>query len=413
MKYKLVLPFIFFMAGSISPLYAQQRDSLRWTLKTNVLMWATTSPTLGVEAPLGSQWSLDVSGSVNPFTFSDNLKWKHWQVTVEPRYWFSNRFEGHFVGIHAGGGEFNISNMTLPFGGFKKDYRYEGWHVRGGMSYGHRWSLGGHWGLEAELGLGIVYADYKQFDCAICGDKKDDKTKLFFAPTRLGITVAYTLGRRSSKPAAVMQLRDTIVQYRDRIIEVDKPRNAVAAIVVLQQAYPFLRQEGDNTGQQEGVSVRFRLDDGEIDASYQNNHHELERLLQCIREVQKEQTVELSRVTVVGYASPEGEQQRNEQLAASRAESLRQYIATHAPLDSSQITATNGGEDWQGLRQLVEESDMRMKDQVIDIIDHAPAAERKQRLQQLDGGRPWQSIKDVLFPQLRNACYINVWYKAK
>jgi hypothetical protein len=77
------------------------------------------------------------------------------------------------------------------------------------------------------------------------------------------------------------------------------------------------------------------------------------------------------------------------------------------------IQATSGGEDWYGLRKLVVESDMVGKDQVLNIIDNVPESQRKAKLQALNGGRTYRSIFDVLYPQLRSACYIDVWYDKK
>jgi len=385
-------------------------DSTRIALKTNALLWTTASPNLGVEVALGPQWTFDAAASINPFTFANNRKWKHWQVTLEPRYWFDHRFDGHFLGAHLGGGEFNIGRVDVPFTVFKKEYRYEGWHLRGGVSYGYRWNFGRGWGLEALLGLGLVYADYNQFECAVCGKLRDSTSKLFFAPTRLGLTLVYTFGSRAKESPTIAEYRDTVVEYRDRIVEKPVVAATLTAAERLEQKYPFLTHEGDSVTSHEGVSVRFRLDMSDVDADYLDNRSELARLLECIHEMEAEQALDLTGITIIGYASPEGERQHNETLAANRAEALRQYIAAEAGICDCKIVASSGGEDWEGLRQLVEQSDMRMKEEVLRIIDTTSADMRKQRLQQLDGGRPWQSIRDVLSPQLRSACYINVWY---
>jgi hypothetical protein len=53
------------------------------------------------------------------------------------------------------------------------------------------------------------------------------------------------------------------------------------------------------------------------------------------------------------------------------------------------------------------------KDQVLNIIDNVPEGQRKARLQALNGGRTYRSIFDVLYPQLRSACYVDVWYDTK
>jgi len=417
-RIRFVTVLLFLFLCSIRSTFAQQLDTSRFAIKTNAILWGTASPNLGMEAAIGNQWTLDLSGSINPFTFADNTKWKHWQVTVEPRYWFGERFRGHFVGAHMGGGEFNVGNVNLPFANFSKEHRHEGWNVRGGLSYGYALPLSSRWGLEAEVGLGMVYAHYKQFKCVVCGDFEKEESKVVFAPTRLGLSLVYTIGKKGKKeqqePETII-LRDTVVNYVDRPVpvpvEVAKPEEQKSEIQVLEEKYPFLVSENDTISVRRGISVRYRLDSSFLDTDYMDNWEELSTLLQCIADLKQTSSASLTHVTIVGYASPEGDKAHNEKLGADRAEALRQYVAREADVCDCIITATSGGEDWEGLRELVVNSDMRSKKEVLDIIDNAPEADRKRRLQQLDGGRPWQSIKDVLFPQLRNACYISVWYK--
>ena len=113
----------------VTPLHAQ-----RWGVKTNVLYDATSTINLGVEVGLAPKWTLDVSGNYNPWTFSDYKKLKHWMLQPEGRYWLCERFNGHFFGLHALGGEFNLSNLDLPFGTFSalENSRAQGWFAGAG-----------------------------------------------------------------------------------------------------------------------------------------------------------------------------------------------------------------------------------------------------------------------------------------
>ena len=135
-------------------------------LKTNLLYDATATVNAGIEIGLAPRWTLDISGNFNDWTMSHNRKWKHWLVQPEARYWFCERFSGHFIGIHAHGGEYNFGNLKngIKFLGsdFSKltDNRYQGWYVGGGLSYGYAWILGKHWNLEAELGIGYIYTRF-------------------------------------------------------------------------------------------------------------------------------------------------------------------------------------------------------------------------------------------------------------
>lgn len=70
-------------------------------LKSNILYDASGTVNLGIEAGFAPRWTLDVSGNYNGWVRSHGRTWKHWMLQPEARYWFCDRFAGHFVGIHA------------------------------------------------------------------------------------------------------------------------------------------------------------------------------------------------------------------------------------------------------------------------------------------------------------------------
>lgn len=171
----------------------QEAAAQKVAVKTNALYWASVSPNLSVEVGLAPHWTLEVGGGLNPFTFKDNLKWKHYQWQGEARYWVCERFYRHFIGLHAGGGEFNVSKVAFPWPKLSSDKRYEGWAVKAGLSYGYSFVLGGRWNLEATIGLGVIHADYNRYGCAVCADHDGNFKKTVFAPTKAGITLVYMI----------------------------------------------------------------------------------------------------------------------------------------------------------------------------------------------------------------------------
>lgn len=185
--------FVFFAMFCWHPAKAQTA-----AVKTNVLSDALLTVNAGVEVGLAPRWTLDVSGSFNGWTLSHDRRWKHWLVQPEARYWFCDRFGGHFIGLHVHGGQFNIGNLNNGiklFGtDFSKlsDHRYQGWFAGAGMAYGYAWVLGRHWNLEGEIGVGYSYTRYDRFRCAGCGKKTDeDKTHHYVGPTKAALNLVY------------------------------------------------------------------------------------------------------------------------------------------------------------------------------------------------------------------------------
>lgn len=159
-------------------------------VKTNALYDATTTLNLGVEFGLSQKVTFDFSANYNPWTFSDNKKLKHWLVQPEVRYWLCEKFNGHFLGLHAHGGEFNMGGIKMLG---MEDYRYEGYAVGGGFSYGYQWIIGKRWNLEASIGLGYAYLDYGKYDCIKCGEKINDNTKHYIGPTKVAVSLIYII----------------------------------------------------------------------------------------------------------------------------------------------------------------------------------------------------------------------------
>lgn len=159
-----------------------------WSLKTNALYWATTSPNLSLEIGLKPQWTLDILGSYNPWTFPDNQKLKHWLVQPELRYWTCERFNGHFIGVHGHYAEYNIGGIKIL--GLKK-YRYQGYLWGAGISYGYQWIISNRLNLEATIGIGYAHLNYDQYDSPSCGRFIKEGHKNYFGPTKAGVSIIY------------------------------------------------------------------------------------------------------------------------------------------------------------------------------------------------------------------------------
>lgn len=183
--------------------FLESTQAQKVAVKTNLLYDATSTLNLGLEFGLSKKWTLDVSGNYNPWTFNDNRKMKHWLAQPEFRYWLCEKFNGHFFGLHAHGGQYNWGGM-LPWGFSNgkmfrvesrqmSNYRYEGWLVGAGISYGYQWILGNRWNLEASIGVGYTHLNYGKYKCEKCGEKLRDEHRNYFGPTKASISLIYII----------------------------------------------------------------------------------------------------------------------------------------------------------------------------------------------------------------------------
>lgn len=177
---------------------AQTVKAQKAALKTNLLADALYNPNLGIEIGLAPKWTLNVSGQANFWILSNGRRWKHWAVQPEARYWFCDRFSGHFLGFHSHGGQYNIGgfNGRVNFLGTDmrklSDTRYQGWFAGAGVAYGYAWILSHHWNFETEIGIGYSYTRYDRFRCTGCGKKtEEDKPHHYVGPTKAAINLVY------------------------------------------------------------------------------------------------------------------------------------------------------------------------------------------------------------------------------
>lgn len=165
------------------------------------------------------------------------------------------------------------------------------------------------------------------------------------------------------------------------------------------------------------LMVYYRQAQRTIEVDFRENRRSLNELIDAIRAIEQASDSQIARVVIAGFASPEGALAYNEQLAWDRAVALKQFILEYTTLDEEKVRVFNGAVDWYGLRELVAESNLRDKTQILDIIDQAPRetnggeAGRLDRLKRLNNGVSYQFMYNYFFPELRNAAYIKVYFE--
>lgn len=180
----------------LTPLCRAQKIAVKSNLLYGI---GTYTPNLGVEWGIGPRGTLDIGGGYHPWNLqgseSNNRKRVHWLGSIEYRYWFCERFSGHFVGVHALGSQYNISQHQLPwlFGKGSENYRYQGYGYGGGISSGYQWILGKRWNLEALFGMGYAQLHFDKYACRKCGDKLAAEKRHYWGPTQAGVSLIYLI----------------------------------------------------------------------------------------------------------------------------------------------------------------------------------------------------------------------------
>ncbi|MGL4851893.1 MAG: DUF3575 domain-containing protein [Phocaeicola sp.] len=162
-------------------------------IKTNLLLDAFRIPSLGLEIGLGQRVTLDLPVYYNPWKYSDQKEYKLLIAQPEIRYWFCDKFNGHFMGLHLLAGKYNVAGIKPPFALWDdmKEFRYKGDTYGAGITYGYQFILGHHWNLEASIGVGYAHVKYKKFPCADCGEMIEKSHKNYWGPTKANISLIY------------------------------------------------------------------------------------------------------------------------------------------------------------------------------------------------------------------------------
>ena len=362
------------------------------TIKTNLLYGgAALTPNAGVEFRLSDRWSLDLSGGYNPWTFNDGKKLKHWLVQPEARYWLKRTFDGHFLGLHALGGAYNINRIRLPwkFDAASSRYRYEGRAVGIGIGYGYSWRLGRRWHLEAEAGIGYIRLDYDRYRCNRCSALLEKHGRDVVRPTKLAVSLVYSIGKKRARKTAPPVS-----------VPAPPPTAAQAAPPILA---PTVRQESRPAEPPTIRTVRdtliFRFGTGRAGLDPAENTAAFASLDSLLR-----RDIRIGRITLVGYASPEGSETLNLRLGRARAEAVKAYLKNCRPelsLPDSLFTLRCEGEDRKGLIAAIRDGgDARQRELLLGILQEQDPALRKQRMLQ------YGSLLRPFYPALRRTVCI-------
>lgn len=183
------------IAKAQSPLGEETRQP-RVALRTNLLYDATLSPNFGLDVRVDSAWTVGLLAGINAWDIDKekNKKWRHALFSFRARNYRKELFHKNYIEFDAIYSHFNVGNTKIPFGLYSavKDRRLQGDLFALGGKYGYSWILSRTWRIEAEAGVAVGYAWFKEYDCDHCGTYYGKGDRIFLLP-QLGINVVYII----------------------------------------------------------------------------------------------------------------------------------------------------------------------------------------------------------------------------
>lgn len=169
----------------------------------------------------------------------------------------------------------------------------------------------------------------------------------------------------------------------------------------------------------DSAKVVFLVGQSQFNPDLGNNGANMANFICKVERAKKDKDID--HITVSANASPDGSVDRNRQITEERCASLVNYLIAKTGVSRGSFVTLPGGEAWNELRELVEATpDVPQREQVLKIIDNTPVwifnsqrniiGGRKKRLMDLGGGYPFRWMEKNLFPKLRNAVAVVLYY---
>ena len=167
------------------PLGTKTPTGYHFSLRANLLRWATLTPDLGVEWRICPSWGIAVNSSWTSWSWNDkDRRYALWEVAPEVRYYMGEK-KAWYLGAMFKAGQFNYK---LSETGKQGDL------MGGGITAGYQMWLNKALALDFNLGLGYLNADYEKYE-VIDGVRvrRGNETKDWCGPINAGVTLVWKL----------------------------------------------------------------------------------------------------------------------------------------------------------------------------------------------------------------------------
>ncbi|MBR6858242.1 MAG: hypothetical protein IKM89_02430 [Bacteroidales bacterium] len=135
--------------------------------------------------------------------------------------------------------------------------------------------------------------------------------------------------------------------------------------------------------------------------------------LAAIDQINADERTSITGTEILAYASPEGPERKNNELADKRSASankaLKEMSKKHDNLSGAEVKSL--GEDWEGFQQLVKESNIEDKELILRVLSmYSDPAVRENEIRNMS--QVFTALKGEVLPELRRARLIaNVEYQ--
>lgn len=153
--------------------------------------------------------------------------------------------------------------------------------------------------------------------------------------------------------------------------------------------------------------VDFRLLKTDVDPEYHDNVRELSKIRATIDSVRNDKDITINSIFLKGFASPEGKYSLNEKLASERTNAIKEYIESRCSIEDDVMHASYEPENWEGLKEYVENSQLQHKSEILEIIGSSVFKDLDAKEWRLKSKYPedYKFLLENCYPYLRRTDY--------
>ncbi|MBR0313678.1 MAG: hypothetical protein IJK39_00945 [Bacteroidales bacterium] len=169
---------------------------------------------------------------------------------------------------------------------------------------------------------------------------------------------------------------------------------------------PFFEKDNYQMETTEQVETQILYDVNKSDVKAARlNSDEVKAFEKFLSDANSDSRTTVKKGKIIGYASPEGPEDKNNKLSIERAKSAKaaydKTISKRANVNMD-VTVEERGEDWEGFKKLVEASNIEDKDLIIRVLSmYSDPVVREREIRNMS--QVFQTLNNKVLPQLRRS----------
>ena len=158
----------------------------------------------------------------------------------------------------------------------------------------------------------------------------------------------------------------------------------------------------DATSESANYEIHYAINSADAAMGFEDNSEALAELDNFFNQIRKDSLVHISKISVTGYASPDGTTQFNSALAEKRAKELSTMLAQRYGLQDYAIAISSKVEPWSATTDAIEHSSLNNRSDIVRIVNaNEPPMTIDHRLKREN--KAWSWLKSDVLPDMRRA----------